>query len=454
MFARKTFKNLQTFTYRKVEALRYRSTLTHTWKGGSRTTASVIYRDNSIGQNPAYRIKDDYRKQGSLYRGNKSLAHGEINESGFSSYAMVAQHKQNFKWRRTSVTGGLSADLSPSDYFASYIRIKKDTVTNKYISYQPTDSILTNYQTRLNNYAAFVNLEMSVTEKLRLTAAVRYDAFHYDFNNHLAPSSFSGSPDTVNHFRRLSPKLGFTYNFSHRTGVYANYSEGFVPPQVTEMYTGVKVPNLDASVFYNLEAGGWAEIIRNKLTVDLSIYRLRGTNEIISVKNDDGSFSNQNAGNTSHKGVEFGLNALPLKNITFRFSGAYSQHKFSSYVEKGIDYSGYEMNGAPAWIYNGEIWYKPACIKGLRLGLEMQHIGSYWTDPKNTTKYSGYDVFHIRIGYQLRGFEWWLNVMNVTNSYYATNVTKGSSGYSYTVADPRNINLGFSYDFGTLFKKK
>ena len=64
---------------------------------------------------------------------------------------------------------------------------------------------------------------------------------------------------------------------------------------------------------------------------------LNGTNEIISVKLDDGSFANQNAGKTSHKGIEFGINATPVKDISFRFSGAYSKHEFVDFVEKGTN---------------------------------------------------------------------------------------------------------------------
>ncbi|HTM92291.1 MAG TPA: TonB-dependent receptor, partial [Flavisolibacter sp.] len=266
MFASRTFRNLQTFTYRKVDALRYHSTLTHNWNDNSKTTVTAVYRDNTIGQNPAYRVKDDYRKVNGSFVGKKDLAHGEINASSFNSYSLIAQHRQNLDWKKAVVMGGFNIDLSPSTYTADYIRIKKDTVSKKYISYQNADSLLTNYATKLNNYAAFVNFEFSPVEKLRIVASLRYDYFHYDFDNHLKPSAFSGSADTVNNFRRISPKIGYTYNFSNRTGVYANYSEGFVPPQVTEMYTGVKVPNLDPSIFYNYEIGGWIEIIKNKLS--------------------------------------------------------------------------------------------------------------------------------------------------------------------------------------------
>jgi iron complex outermembrane receptor protein len=452
MFATRKFTNPQTFTYRKVDALRYRSTLSQVWNEQSKTTVSVVYRDNSIGQNPNYRIKDDYKKTGNTYTGKKDLAHGEINESSFNSYALIAQHKQNLNWKNALIIGGINIDLSPSAYNAQYIRIKKDTVTRKYVSYQETDSTLTDYETRINNYAAFANFEFSPLKKLRVVASLRYDLFKYNFDNHLTPSAFSGSPDMRNQFSKLSPKLGFTYSVSNKTGVYANYSEGFVPPQVTEMYTGVKVPDIEPSVFYNYEAGGWAEIVKNKLSIDISAYSLKGTNEIISVKLDDASSENRNAGETSHRGIEIGMNATPLKDVTMRFSGAYSIHKFTRFIEKGINYNGNEMNGAPHWMNNAEIWYKPSFVKGLRIGAEWQKIGSYFMDPKNTVKYEGYDVLNLRAGYQFNGLEVWVNVMNATDNYYSY-ISSKSTSYSYQLAEPRNFNVGISYDLGQLLNK-
>lgn len=453
MFASHTFKNLQTFTYRKVNGIRYHSTLARSWNDNSKTTITALYRNNTIGQNPAYRVKDDYKKVNGVWKGQKDLAHGEINASSFNSYSLIAQHKQNLNWKKAVIIGGFNVDLSPSTYDANYIHIKKDTVTKKYVAYQNTDSALTNYATKLNNYAAFLSFEFSPIEKLRIVASLRYDYFHYGFDNYLKPSAFSGSPDTINKFNRLSPKIGFTYNFSKRTGIYANYSEGFVPPQVTDLYTGVKVPFLSPSVFYNYEVGGWMEIIKNKLSADASAYRLEGTNEIISVKLDDGSYANQNAGRTLHKGVEFGLNARPIKDVSFRVSSAYSKHEFVDYVEKGLKYNGNEMANAPHWIYNSEVWYKPSFVKGLRIGAELQHVGSYFVDPQNSAAYKGYNALNLRAGYSFKGFDVWMNVLNATNNYYSYVTTKSSFGWSYQLAEPRNFNVGVSYDFANLFKK-
>ena len=104
-------------------------------------------------------------------------------------------------------------------------------------------------------------------------------------------------------------------------------------------------------------------------------------------------------------------------------------------------------------MYNSEIWYKPSFVKGLRIGAELQHIGSYFVDPLNTAKYDGYNVLNLRAGYQFKGFEVWLNVLNATDNYYSYITSKSSFGYSYQLADPRNFNVGISYDFGSLFKK-
>ena len=454
MFASKKFINPQTFTYRAVKALRNHLTLKHQWNDDASSSISLVYRNNSIAQNPAYRIKDDYRRLNGVWRGDKTLAHGEINESSFNSYGFIAQHKQELNWKKASITSGLSMDLSPSTYYAEYIRIQKDTLLKKYTGYIAPDSLLTNYSTRINNYAAFVQASFSPAEKLNIVASLRYDLFHYRFNNALVPSSFSGAADTTNRFSKLSSKIGFTYNPSSVIGFYANYSEGFVPPQVTEMYTGVKVPSLEPSVFFNYEAGGWFALIKNKLSADFSIYLLKGTNEIVSSRLDDGSFANQNAGRTIHKGIEFSLNATPVKPLNLRISGAFSKHHFEEFIEKGISYNGMEMNNAPSLLLNAELWYRPAFFAGFRIGAELQKVGKYYTDPQNTDIYNGYYTINLRTGYKWKWAEAWMNIMNLTNQYYSNITSKSSFGYSYRLADPINFNIGLSIQVSDFFKEK
>ena len=138
-----------------------------------------------------------------------------------------------------------------------------------------------------------------------------------------------------------------------------------------------------------------------------------------------------------------------IDQIALRFRAL--DKKLQNFVEKGSNYNGNEMNNAPHWIHNAEIWYKPSFLKGFRIGAEWQKVGSYYMDPKNTVKYQGYNVLNLRTGYQHNGFEVWMNVMNATDNYYSYISTKSTS-YSYQLAEPRNFVVGISYDLARLVK--
>lgn len=437
-FANKDYSTPQTFTYRKVPAIRYKSQLFHQWNSNSSTQVSFVYRNNSVQQNPSYRVKNSST--------DALKAFGEINESAFNTYMLVAQHQQSFSFLNSKIIAGLSVDNSPSKYNSNFININRDD-RGYYVSYATTDSALSQYKTGITNLASYVHYEAVLAKGLKLTAALRYDYYQYDFENSLPPSAFTGAPSTKNNFKRFSPKIGATYNYKS-VGLYANYSEGFVPPQISELYTGVKVPYLGPQTFFNYEVGGWFSLVKNKLYADFSWYLLHGTNEIISVKNDDGSTENQNAGKTKHTGIEYGITYRPVSSLSLRISAANSKHSFVEYIEKGMAYNNNELAGGPRFIANAEVMYKPVFVKGLRVSAEWQHIGAYYMDNANTKKYDGYDLLNLRAGYIIHSFEVWVNALNATNKYYSTFASKSGSTLSYNLGDPREFTVGVAYRFG------
>lgn len=197
---------------------------------------------------------------------------------------MIAQHRQELGFKDAFLIGGISLDSSPNGYGAEFIDVDRNPETGKYTGYTTLDSMLTDYSVDLLNQAAYAQLSLNPLKKLRLILAARYDHFIYNYTNYLTPDAFSGAPDSQDHFSNVSPKIGCTYEFGRSFGVYGNYSLGFVPPQITELYRGVKVPVLEPSVFYNYEIGGWWSFSNEKGYVETSLYRLEGTNEIINVQ--------------------------------------------------------------------------------------------------------------------------------------------------------------------------
>lgn len=443
-FYGKDYTSQQTFTNRSVDALRAKLTYNRFWDNG-KTTVAVFARDNSIRQNPSYRVRDDYSPW-SNPDGNPNLAHGEINDNSVNSYGFVAQHKQTFNWLKGgSLTVGATMDNSPNTFVANYISIEKSD-ENIYTGFTKTDSVLTDYKVDLMNLGAYANFDLKLTKQLQFTAALRFDQLNYDFKNNLDENAFSGAPDDIDNFSAITPKLGLTYDFGKGNGMFANLSRGFLPPQVSELYRGVDIPSLKPATYMNYEVGGWIQLNKN-LTIDYSLYQLNGKNEIISVRLDDGSRENRNAGETKHRGIEYGLNWQIIKGLTWRISGTNATHQFVDYVENGSDYSDNEMGQAPSWIMNSELTYKPNFLPGFRAAVEWQHVDGYFMDNGNTASYDGFDLFNLRFGYEFKGVEIWANLMNVSDKLYATVARRSRWGDSYSVGEPRAFNIGLAYNF-------
>jgi iron complex outermembrane receptor protein len=448
-YQRKYISN-SSFTYRDVRALRVRATLEHKWNNSGSLTATLFFRDNAIGQIPAYGIKRE--------AGNDAIAHGQINENSFNSYGLVVQQTQQFRWLRSKLVAGITLDYSPNRYWADYVLIHRDPATGFMGSYEHhKDSMLTRYNAKLVNSAAYAQFQFSPIDNMNIVVGVRYDRIDFSYDNHLPPSAWSGAPDEKNGFNNLSPKIGVTYELNRFAGVYANYSRGFSPPTINQLYSGVKVPVLKPAYFNSYEVGGWLALFNNTLSIDWAAYRMTGHNEIVSYRLPDNATEYRNSGATLHTGIEYGITYRPNKQWTLRFSGTNALHRYETYeVKEGLDYNGNRMPSSPSFIANAEVGYRPAWLKGLRMQLEWQRIGKYFADNENSVAYDdrtlfglrGVSVMHLRAGYAFKMMEIFANLLNLTNELYAHNASRGGFGVTYTPAAPRVLNVGIQLHIG------
>lgn len=455
-FYSRTYGANQRFTYRKVKAFRANTKLEHAWTNKSSTFLTLFYRNNSTAQLPSYFISDVRDNAGNYLSSN-----GQENDQSFHSLGLLAQHRQDIDFLHSRLIVGAYVDNSPSSYYAKFLNIQKDVVNNTYTGYTATGNYIDNYRIKLFNTAAYAQYEIKPAEPLRIVMGLRYDRIHYNFTNGITAGSKYKQQET-NNFNIVAPKLGLTYNFGNNKGLYANYSVGFQPPETGDLYSARQLTPLKQATFNNYEAGGWFTAFNKKMYVEVTVYDLEGRNEIISQLLPDNTTQNQNAGATRHRGVEYSVAYAPVKELSFRFSGTNAKHTYVDYNEVSTNfstststvtvYNGNRMSNAPSWIANSEITYKPAYIDGFRIAGEWQHINKYFTNPANTKTYSGYDIFNVRTGFDvksgpLKGAGIWFNVINVTNKLYATTVTSNQYGDTYNAAPPRVYTLGISYSF-------
>lgn len=449
-FYRRSYASNNRFTNRVVTAVRSSLRLEHDWSDRQQTALTGFYRYNSTGQLPSYYISD-VRVNG-VYKSSN----GQVNNLSFNSYGALVQHRADVNLLHSRLIVGGYFDYSPSTYYARYLDIQKDVATNFYTGYTDTGRYLDDYRTTLYNAAAYAQLEVQATEALRVVGGLRYDRVQYKFTNNLSGSQTTKKAALDNVYNIVAPKLGLTYALGPTQGVYANLSTGFQPPETSSLFSSRQLIALKKASFTNYEVGGWLALLDRKLYLDLSLYQLEGRNEIVSILQPDNTTQNENVGATRHRGVEYTLTYAPISEVNFRFSGTNARHTYLEYSEvvagRNRDYAGNRMVGAPNWLANAEVFYKPRFVPGARLGLEYQRVGAYYTNTANTRTYAGYNLLNLRLGYRLpqaalRGLDVWANVVNLSNELYTTNATTNQYGTTYVAAAPRTFTLGVGYTF-------
>lgn len=441
-FYRQDYYSPHTFTWRKVQAYRGRATFETRFDSSSSFTSTLYYRNTKTGQNPFYAIKSTE---------DPLKARGEINEDHMISYGALIRYQKEFN-KKFTISTGVTAEISPLNYTANFIAVDK-SADGIFYAYHPTDSLLSHYSAEISNISEFVRATWKPKKDLKISMSLRHDMLIYDFNNHLGENSFTGSQDQVAAFSKFTPGAGITYDLSKDYGVYANAGYGFAPPVITELFRGVKNPELIPATFINYEVGGWINFKKEKGIIEGCVYRMEGQNEIIQVRMPDGSYINQNAGKTLHEGIEYSVKYRLNRAFFIRSGATHSLHLYKDYIEKGKDYSGNIMASSPGTIARGEITWKPVSVNGLRLSLEIMHVSAYYTDAVNKNRYPGYTLVNFRTGYKIKSFELWANLINAGNIIYATTVESSAWATNYRPGAPRTLTAGVTWNFQKNEKK-
>ncbi|WP_025743351.1 TonB-dependent receptor [Aquimarina pacifica] len=449
------YESDQTFTERDATAFRMRSTLDKFWNDRNKTSFNFIYRNNRMDQLPSYRVRQS-RTDGVL----TGTGSGEINSNQFSSYVGLIQHKLDFDFANSSLILGGTADYSPQEYVAETIDVIVDTATGQNIEYSiNSGDYILNYEAGIFNYAGFIQYEVSPLEQLKITAALRYDSFEYDYDNMV--EDIVDTEDSVDDYSNLTPKLGLNYNFDKNKGIYLNYSQGFTPPQVSTLYrSGDELQGIKPSQYHNYEIGGYYTIPA-KLKLDVAVYLLDGKNTLITLRDEEDNFYSTNAGETQSYGIEYGITYIPIEGLSLTHNGSYAKHRYIDFYEDGIDYSDTDRETAPNLLGTTLITYRNTLQNGVGYSLTAEHelVGAYNTSfegqvenedgSTSTATYDGHSIFNLRATVNFKGFEIWGHALNILDELYAARASYNSysSQNSYTIGNPRAFHLGLRYNF-------
>ncbi|NMG31130.1 TonB-dependent receptor [Aromatoleum evansii] len=438
-------RNYLPIAFRKVSALRVSTSLEHE-TADSLLSITPYLRDNSMDLLASFALRFD-----------PSLA-----ETRNQSYGLMAKWRQDFVPMRARLIAGVDLDVSPGSRRENRVNAttRGSGANQEFIDYTVGPRIY-DYDVEYRGISPYLHGEFSPTERLRLTAGLRYDDMRYTLRNDFTAgavqvgSSFYGqSADSTVSFRRATPKFGATYALDRDTHLFASYNQGFRAPSESQLFRPSRATSR-ASALALAQSALELEAIRAEqfelgirgvvagVSCDLVAYDLTKHDDIVSQRDPETTQTiTTNAGKTRHRGIELGLGTPLHRTVRLDVSMSYAWHEFEDWETSQGDFGGNEQASAPRFMSNTRLTWTPTTA--VRAQVEWSRIGSYWLDDANTVKYGGHNLFNLRGNYALNP-TWSLfgSIQNLTDKRYAESAQLSTrSTPVYSPGLPRTVIAG------------
>lgn len=314
------------------------------------------------------------------------------------------------------------------------------------------------------NAFGFGQLELNLPKNWMATVGASVNYLKYDIHR-LQDVALDTSYQLTKTFTPVfSPRIGLVKKFSRQFAVHGSISYGFSPPTTEEVRTsdGSINGDLEAEKGVNFEIGFRGNAIRDRLMVDLSVFRMPQDGTIVSRTTEDGTVIFENSGSISQTGVELLLGYTIINNPQSRVSmlriqTAYTWHyfKFKDYNtgsgDDTEDYSGNALTGTAPNISVTTIDFqmKP----GLYSNFTFNFTDRIPLNNANDVYADSYKLMTWKIGWQkdigkIIGLNLFVGVDNLLNEKYSLGNDLNAFGKRYYNPSPeRNFFAGLKITF-------
>ncbi|MGN8104019.1 MULTISPECIES: TonB-dependent siderophore receptor [Pseudomonas] len=345
---------------------------------------------------------------------------GHFSTGGFDHTLLTGIEYEDYDYKSIIQRSSAAAGTYPIDIFDPVYGQPRPALTRT-----PTHD-----KENLKTYAAFVQDQVALTERLKVLAGARFERFEHDYQNYVG-KSWQAADNAV------TPRVGVIYDLTDTVAVYADAARSFKPNTGASREGGGFAPEKGKSY----EMGIKWEALDRQLSVDAAIYQIEKKN-VLTTDPVDNTFSVA-AGQVRSRG--FDLNVAGNLTPEWRVIGGYA------YVDAEVTRdntlrSGTRLMNIPRNSFSllNVYEFQDGALKGLGLGAGGKYVDQRAGQTANTAfSMDAYTVVDL-LGYYKVNEHVRLNVdvKNLFNRDYE----EGAFGniYAYPGA-PRTVQVGIAY---------
>lgn len=303
-------------------------------------------------------------------------------------------------------------------------------------------SITLDQRELVSGAGAYLNDELVVTPRLRLSGGLRADHVSFEVRDRLI---ITGNPDDSGRrtLHAVTPYAGIVWRAGRLQSWYANVSSAFETPTATELGNQ---PDGRAGINNELkpqksttwETGfkGW---LGKAVQYDVAGFFTGVNDELVPFEIPGGAGRRyfRNAGRTSRRGAELGFS---LSEGPVLVSGAYSysDFRFDRYATGSFVFDGRRIPGIPMNRAQASATFSRNAVFAVA---EAEVASASFADDANSARAPGYEVMHLRAGSgRLFGtplLSLTVGIQNLFNRVYSPSVSVNAAAAKFFEPAPR-----------------
>ncbi len=262
---------------------------------------------------------------------------------------------------------------------------------------------------KTRNYALFANASFDISERLKLAAGIRYDYEKQELDDflNLEQRAKDGS--------EWLPTASLSYRVTEDTNLYVSATKGYKAGGFNN--SDQPVLEYDPEFLWNYELGIKGRFADGSARYELTAFYMDWSDQQVNRASVTGGFT-VNAAQSTIKGIEALLGAMPLPGLNLSASATYTDAQYDEYIDETFvplffgldpDYSGNDIPLTPDWtlalsadylypLGNTDGW-------GLRTRVDARYTGERNFHASGAMPQDSYALVNLYLGVESQRYE-------------------------------------------------